>query len=127
MYLRYESCVPNPRGLFPGVYALANGLARAGKLTESEYRQWKETNELLDAAYVSPTVYQKLPDDALTSWYIEDSAPQLLESVGFYTDLLDAYNIPWRQVRSANPGEVVYRDDVQVVVRPFSYQQYWAL
>lgn len=127
MYLRYESCVPNSRGLFLGVYALANGLARAGKLTESEYRQWKETNELLDAAYVSPTVYQKLPDDALTSWYIEDSAPQLLESVGFYTDLLDAYNIPWRQVRSANPGEVVYRDDVQVVVRPFSYQQYWAL
>lgn len=126
MYLRYESCVPNSRGLFPGVYALANGLARAGKLTESEYRQWKETNELLDAAYVSPTVYQELPDDALTSWYIEDSAPHLLESMGFYTDLLDAYNIPWRQVRSDDPGEVVYRDDVQIVVRPFSYQQHWA-
>ncbi|MDO4916289.1 MAG: hypothetical protein Q3974_01535 [Rothia sp. (in: high G+C Gram-positive bacteria)] len=127
MYLRYESCVPNFRGFFPGVYALANGLARAGKLRESEYQQWKETNQLLDRAYLAPEIYIQLPDDALTSWYIENSAPHLLDSMEFYTDLLDAYEVPWREVRSANPGEIVYRDDVQIVVRPFSHEKYWAL
>lgn len=127
MYLRYESCVPNSRGLFPGVYALANGLARAGKLSESEYQQWKETNQLLDRAYLAPEIYNQLPDDALTSWYIENSAPHWLDSMEFYTDLLDAYETPWREVRSANPGEIVYRDDVQIVVRPFSHEKYWAL
>ncbi|GAA1046963.1 hypothetical protein GCM10009567_12110 [Rothia amarae] len=127
MYLRFESCVPNSKGRFPGVYALANGLAHTGRLTETEYNQWKLTNACLDGAYTSPGIYKEMPDVGLTSWYIEDSAPHLLDSMSFYTDLLDRYRVPWREVRSSYPGEVVYRDDVQVVVQPFTYQADWAL
>lgn len=89
MYLRFESCVPNSKGIYPGVYALANGLARGGRLTDSEYLRWKETNAFLDAAYTSPDIYLRMPGAQLTSWYIEHSAPHLLESISFYTGLLD--------------------------------------
>ncbi len=125
MYLRFESCVPNSKGRFPGVYALANGLAHAGRLTETEYNLWKLTNACLDDAYTSPYIYKKLPDAGLTSWYIEGTAPHLLDSMSFYTELLDRYGIPWREVRSSNPGEIVYRDDVQVVIRPFTHEKHW--
>ncbi|WP_346843791.1 hypothetical protein [uncultured Rothia sp.] len=104
---------------------MANGLAHAGRLTETEYNLWKLTNACLDDAYTSPYIYKKLPDAGLTSWYIEGTAPHLLDSMSFYTELLDRYGIPWREVRSSNPGEIVYRDDVQVVIRPFTHEKHW--
>ncbi|MET3803328.1 hypothetical protein ABIB25_000312 [Nakamurella sp. UYEF19] len=35
-----------------------------------------------------------------------------------YLDLLDRYGVTWRERRSADPGEPLYEDDVQVVVVP---------
>ncbi|UIJ35621.1 hypothetical protein [Allobranchiibius sp. GilTou73] len=44
-----------------------------------------------------------------------------------YLRLLDRYDVPWVQLRTAHPGRVVYQDDVQVVAVPFEYPAAWPL
>lgn len=41
VYVRFQSAVPNRRGAFPGVFALANGLAGDGRLSAEDLRLWR--------------------------------------------------------------------------------------
>lgn len=127
MYIRYESCVPNSHGRFPGVFALVNGLARNGTLALEDYSLWKKRNAELDMTYPQPGIYQELNDKSLTSWFREENAQELLTAIKFYIQILDKYGVPWRKVISNNPGEFVYSDQYQVVVRPFTYENHWKI
>jgi hypothetical protein len=37
-YLRFESARPNSRGAYPGIFGLANGLTRSGRLSPADRR-----------------------------------------------------------------------------------------
>jgi hypothetical protein len=36
-----------------------------------------------------------------------------------HLDLLDRYDVGWRELRTYDPGHILYADDVQVVVEPW--------
>ncbi len=119
-YLRYESAARNAQGGRPGIFALANGLARAGRLTDADWAWWRANNDWFDAAYRDPaTVTPTLFDGSVpVSCWFKSSASYLLERVPGYLDLLDRYQVGWIERRSDNPGRIRYEDDVQVVVTP---------
>lgn len=54
-YIRFQSPTRSPRGHYPGVFALANGLAREGRLTPEQWSFWRTNNDWYDAAYTDPT------------------------------------------------------------------------
>lgn len=119
-FVRYEASAPNARGVHIGVFGLVNGLARSGSLTEEEWRWWRGANDWLDGAYpdpgtVDPTLFDKTIHPAVTCWF-KSSAAHLLDRLPGYLDLLDRYDIAWVVRRSADPGPVLYEDDVQIVV-----------
>lgn len=123
-YVRFEAAVPNSRGTYPGVFGLANGLARSGRLSADDWAWWRAANDWYDAAYpdpatVDPTLFDKGRHPGLTCWFC-DSAEHLLRRLPGYLALLDRYGIAWRERRSADPGVIRYRDDVQVAVTPYS-------
>ncbi len=121
-FVRFESPLPNGRGAHIGVFGLANGLAREGRLGAQD-REWLAvSNAWGDAAYpdpatVDPTIFDKTLNPSATCWF-KVSATHLLDQIGGYLDLLDRYGISWRERRSADPGQPIYEDDVQVVVVP---------
>jgi hypothetical protein len=122
-YVRFESAVPNGRGAYPGVFGLVNGLARSGRLSAAEWTWWRAANAWYDAAYpdpalVDPTLFDRARHPGLTCWFA-DSAEHLLCRVPGYLSLLDRYGLGWRERRSADPGLVRYRDDVQIAVIPY--------
>ncbi|MET3773585.1 hypothetical protein ACJJV6_17180 [Arthrobacter nitrophenolicus] len=43
----------------------------------------------------------------------------LLTGVEFYTELLTRYGVGWQVLYSHDPGNVLYEDDVQIVVAPY--------
>lgn len=45
-YVRFQGTTRSPRGHFPGVFALANGLAREGKLSDEQYRFWRASTTI---------------------------------------------------------------------------------
>ncbi|WP_457964671.1 hypothetical protein M1E17_00485 [Arthrobacter sp. D1-29] len=123
IFVRYQASAPNARGRYPGIFALANGLARGGRLSGEDWASWRAANDHYDAAYTDPStvdrsVYDPHINPSAQSWF-KGSAAHLLEGVAFYTDLLGRYDVGWQVLYSANPGKILYEDDVQVVVAPY--------
>jgi hypothetical protein len=121
-YVRFESATPNSRGGRTGIFGLANGLASSGRLSPDDWSWWRTNNDWGDAAYtdpatVDPTLFDKETYRRATCWF-KDSANHLLEQVTGYLDLLDRYGIGWVELRSNDPGTILYEDEVQVVVTP---------
>jgi hypothetical protein len=122
-FVRYQASVPNGRGSYPGIFALANGLAKDGKLSSQDWDSWRSANDYYDAAYTDPStvdrsIYDRAINPGAQSWF-KCSAAHLLTGVEFYTDLLTRYDVRWQVLYSDDPGRVLYEDDVQIVVAPY--------
>ena len=121
-YVRYKAGIPNGRGRLPGIFNLANGLARDGRLSSQDWASWRRSNDHYDSAYLNPsTVDKSIYDHAINptaeAWF-KCTAGHLLVRVAFYTDLLGRYGVEWQVLHSNDPGRLLYEDDVQVVVAP---------
>lgn len=122
MFVRFQSPVPGRRGVHTGVFGLTNLLGRAGDLTPSEHLDWREGNDWFNTAYpdpceTDPDVYDEGLHPRATAGFKAD-ATHLLERVPPYLDILEAHGLPCVRVESADPGRVIYEDDVQIVVDP---------
>lgn len=122
IYLRFEAAVPNARGVHVGIFGLANSLARSMQLSPEDWTWWRENNDWLDAAYpdpgtVDPTLFDKSVYPSTSCWF-KATAEHLLDRVPGYLRLLDRYDVRWRELRSTDPGRILYQDLVQVVITP---------
>lgn len=125
MFVRFQSKHPTGNGRHPGVFALANGLARDGRLSAYERSWWRANNDWFNAAYTDPaTLDASLFDRTLhpqTSCWFKEGALHLLSRLTGYLRLLDAHAVEWVELRSTDPGIVLYEDDVQVVAAPYDH------
>lgn len=64
---------------------------------------------------MDPTVYDPAVNPTAAAWF-KPTATHLVERVDGYLEILAAHGVECRMVRSADPGHVIYEDDVQVVV-----------
>ncbi|WP_245851165.1 hypothetical protein [Brachybacterium vulturis] len=131
MFIRLQSAVPNRRGVFPGVFAMANGLRDAGLLSPTDEEQVRRWNAHGERTYTDPSTvladcYDPAVNPGARSWF-RDDATELLQMALRYTELLDRCEVPWTQLRTARPGRIVYEDPVQVVAVPFTYDEHWPL
>lgn len=128
LYVRFQATRRSPRGHFPGIFALANGLARDGRLSEEQYRFWRAGNDWYDAHYpnpsdTDPTVYDRELNPGAVAWF-KTSAVRLIERVDGYLELLAAHDVGCERVESANPGKIIYEDAEQVVVVPWENERH---
>lgn len=122
MFIRYQSSVPNHRGIYPGVFGLANVLAHNGKLSDTDWAAWRSGNDWYNAAYPDPcksdpTVYDSQVNPHAAAWF-KDTATHLLERIEPYLDLLKRHDVQVVKIISADPGRIIYEDQVQIVVVP---------
>ncbi|MBO1756816.1 hypothetical protein [Allobranchiibius sp. CTAmp26] len=128
-YIRFQSATPNRHGRFPGVFAMANGLAKEHLLRAHDAQWLQSANTRANAAYPDPALtgsecYNLDRFPGARAWF-KATATHLLEMTGEYLELLDRYDVPWMELRTARPGRVVYEDNVQVVTTPFGYPADW--
>jgi len=122
VFVRFQSPTPGKRGVHLGVFGLTNLLGRGGQLSAEEHAVWRAGNDWYDATYtnpadVDPSVYDVTVNPQATAWF-KDSATHLLARVPPYLAILRSHGVECVRVESADPGRVVYEDDVQVVVVP---------
>lgn len=121
-YVRFQSPHRNGRNNFTGVFGLVNSLAREGRLSDAQESFRRRSNSWYDAAYTDPsTIDPRVYDDEINpgaaAWF-KPSATHLLARVSGYLEILAAHGVDCQVLRSADPGRVVYEDDVQIVVVP---------
>lgn len=122
MFVRHQAHFPHQRGIHVGVFGLANGLAKAGKLSDSEAAAWRTGNDWFNQAYPDPSashpeVYNRAVNPHAAAWF-KTTASHLLERVEPYLELLTRHDIRWVKLVSKDPGQIIYEDEVQVVVVP---------
>jgi hypothetical protein len=122
LFVRFEAAHPTDSGRRPGVFGLANGLARSGRLTDAEKARWRANNDWFEAACTDPatvdaTLFDRTVHDEVRCWF-KSSATHLLARVPTTLQLLDEHGIRWVERRSSRPGQVLYEDAEQVVVVP---------
>lgn len=118
-FVRFQSAVPNRHGRHPGVFAMANGLGMDRMLTPEDQLWLRAANDAANAAYVDPSAvapdcYDATANPGARSWFKTDAAT-LLGMTRDYLALLDRYGIAWVELRTSQPGRIVYEDGVQVV------------
>lgn len=123
-YIRYQAPQANQRGINPGVFALANRLGRDGALSPLDHLWWVTTNAWCDEAYPDParsdpTVYDRTVNPSAQAWF-KSSAVHLLEKIEEYLHLVTRYGLACERLVSTSPGRIIYEDQVQVVVIPWS-------
>ena len=128
-FRRFQSAVPNRRGTYPGVVALATGLASSGRLTAADAAWLRRANDNANATYPNPTAatpdcYDRALNPGARSWF-RDSAEHLFVLTDPYLELLDRYEVPWVELRTSSPGRIVHEDDVQVVAIPWAHVDHW--
>ncbi len=122
VYVRFQATVPNRHGRYPGVFGLVNGLAAEGRLTEeqAEFRRacnnWYHAT-VTDPSTVDPSVYDRERNPGAAAWF-KTTATEPVARVAGYLDILAAHGIGCEELRSADPGRVIYEDEHQVVVVP---------
>ena len=121
-YVRYQATHPNHRGTYPGIFALANGLASSGILSAEDWAEWRRANDRADAAYLNPTtvdasVYDRVINPTAQSWF-KSTAKHILADLHFSEELLRRHHVEYRKLHSDDPGTVLYEDEVQIVVTP---------
>ncbi|ALD12004.1 hypothetical protein [Clavibacter capsici] len=121
-YVRFQSAVPNRRGTFPGVFALADGLRLSGMLSDEEGEWMDAANARASESYadprsVDPECYDRVLNPGARAWFLA-SATDLLAFTADYLALLDRHDVPWQELRTRTPGRIVYADDVQVIATP---------
>ncbi|NKY36453.1 hypothetical protein HGA13_25785 [Nocardia speluncae] len=120
MFVRYRAAAPNRHGRYPGVFALVNGLAWSGSLTDEQQRfrhrenNWFQEN-LVDPGQLDPSPYDRTRYPRAEAWF-KSSAVQFLSRVEGYLAILDAHGIEWIRLASDRPGRIVYDDPFQIIV-----------
>lgn len=122
MLVRYQSPSANARGVHPGVFALVNGLAADGLLTDEQEHFHRTTNDWYNATFTNPTdvdalVYHRTLNPGAVAWFKAEST-HLTDRVEGYLDILRAHGVPCERIEADAPGRVIYEDADQVVVVP---------
>jgi hypothetical protein len=118
-FIRYQSSHPNRHGRFPGIFAVVNGLAWAGRLTVEQYEYWRTNNDWYHATLPLPPteVYHPQRNPGAIAWF-RATATRFLEPVAGYLAILDVHGLGHVEMRSDTPGRIVYEDDYQVIAAP---------
>jgi hypothetical protein len=116
-YVRFRSAHPNVHGFHVGVFGLVNVLGRHGMLAPDEERFRRENNAWYDAAYPEPAIYGENVHPHAAAWF-RSAAFNLMENIPGYLSILDAHRIAWEEVRTTDPGKIIYADEFQVVAIP---------
>ena len=127
-YVRFQGKGLTRTGDHAGIFGLVNVMGRNGMLTPGEEKFWRENNTWYSAAcpdpgQIDPGVFDRAVNPHAAAWF-KATASHLIERIPGYLAILDAHHIAWEQLRTSDPGVIIYADDCQVVAIPHPAPQH---
>jgi len=122
MYIRYETKLTfTGTAHRKGIFAAMGDLKRMDKMSAEERQWYVATASWFNENLKNPACFEGPDHEAIRfvakSWFLNVPSLFLSKSVQV-VELLRKYEIDVDVLTSENPGEVIYRDDFQIVVLP---------
>ena len=98
-----------------GVFSLINQMAEKGIMEEEDVGLFHEVDDWFVENLPWPPQCQR--QEPVVCWFKTDSSVEMMKMIRPILWLLERYNQTYYLVYTNNPGEIVYEDEYQVVVK----------
>ncbi len=98
-----------------GIFSMLRKLAADGTMVEEDVGLFKEIDSWIAEILPWPPQCQK--KEKVICYFKTDNSQMMMKMIKPLLWLLDRYNKPYFMVSTNSPGEIVYEDDYQVVVK----------
>ena len=116
-YFRIHVSYTGKTGKLVGIFGACWHLKQAGKLLAEEIQLLEDIDAWYDEYLPNPAFYDDgNPQKAITWFKDTPDARQLAERLSQLTQLLDKYEVPYKESRTSDPGAIIYEDEYQVAV-----------
>ena len=117
-YTRIQVRYRGRLGVEVGVFVAVDHLRRAGVLDAAQEALYLDIDDWFHEHLPNPPFYDDGNTVGAVTWFRTPIPPAMAERVAALRGILDAHGVVHDVVVSADPGEIVYRDDFQVGVVP---------
>lgn len=98
-----------------GVFSLINQMAEKGIMEEEDVGLFHEVDDWFVENLPWPPQCQR--QESVVCWFKTDSSDEMMKMIRPILWLLERYNQTYYLVYTNDPGEIVYEDEYQVVVK----------
>lgn len=115
-YIRIEgNIVAADTGRAKGVFAMISKLLLSGEMEKGDADLMKEIDAWFECELPFPP--QCGQGDPVVCFFKTENSDMMMKMIKPQLWLLEKYNIPYYVIYTNNPGEILYEDEYQVVVR----------
>ena len=115
-YIRIEgNVIAADTGHAKGVFAIISKLLLSGEMEQGDADLMKEIDAWFETELPFPP--QCGNGDPVICFFKTDNADMMMKMIKPQLWLLEKYNVPYYVIYTNNPGEILYEDDFQIVVR----------
>lgn len=124
MFIRFTVLANDPDSGRPsGVFVAAHTLRDEGDLTVDEHRELRLALAWFNENLTIPTILKHIEHRRAISWF-KPAATVAIRRMWQLKGLLDVHGYHVDVLRTADPGNVVYEDDWQVIAKPRKGQRF---
>ena len=119
-FVRLQAKYRGRLGIEVGVFVAVDHLRRADRLSEDEEELYFDIDDWFKANLPNPPFYEDGNPVGAVTWFKRSTSAEMLERLEPLCDILTKYGVEWVVAESSDPGDVIYEDEFQVGVIPYT-------
>jgi len=119
-YVRVQSRYRGRLGVEVGVFVAVDHLRRAGRLTAEQEATYLDIDDWFQEHLPNPDFYADGNTIGAVTWFKNPVPDAMQTRVDAMCAILSAHDVAFDVVSSVDPGEVVYQDEFQIGVVPYT-------
>ena len=119
-FVRLQATYRGRLGIEVGVFVAVDHLRRADRLSEDEEELFFDIDDWFEVNLLNPPFYEDGNSVGGVTWFKRSTSVEMLKRLEPLCDILTKYGIEWVLAESPDPGDVIYEDEFQVGVIPYT-------
>ncbi len=119
-FVRLQATYRGRLGVEVGVFVAVDHLRRADRLSEDEEELYFDIDDWFRANLPDPPFYEGGNSVGAVTWFKRSTSAEMLERLEPLCGILTKYGVEWVAAESSDPGDVIYEDEIQVGVIPYT-------
>ncbi len=119
-FVRLQATYRGRLGVEVGIFVAVDHLRRADRLTEDEEELYFDIDDWFEVNLPNPPFYADGNSVGAVTWFKYSASSEMLKRLEPLCHILTKHGVEWVAAESSDPGTVMYEDDFQVGVIPYT-------